>query len=530
MSLSTRQLVDIPEHTVYSKKDGVKYVYLITKSFRNAKGQPDNKRISIGKLDEESGKLIPNMNYYELFQKEPPMNLPNIVRKCGTYAVCRKMADNLGLTKTLKKAFPDEYKEVLTGAHYMLTSGSVMYYLDDWLDETISFNPDAMSDVSIGRIFKEITEENKNIFFREWFKNKANKEFIAYDVTSISSYAKGLDNVEFGYNRDKEKLPQINYGMYFGEKSRLPFYYKVYPGSIVDKTYCEYMIDGTDWLDFKKAYFVMDKGFFTEDNLKLITRNGHRFMITVPPSLKLYKQLVDKNKDDIINNIDCKMKDRLVYCKKVEDNSYGFRMNAHIFYNQEKALDNAGAFYTKLETMMADISKMKELPPKGSSYYDYFTLTEKDGYILAAKKNDAIKAALARCGFFIIAETAFNKTSEEVLQIYANRDSIEKCFDDLKNEIDLNRIRCSKDETANGKFFVAFISLILLSQLRKNLAQYKIKDKTTLKKILNELDKIKIVYDSSKPDNYRMLNPLTRKQKDILNSLDMNEDIFKNLV
>ena len=47
-------------------------------------------------------------------------------------------------------------------------------------------------------------------------------EFLAYDVTSISSYSKGIESLEWGYNRDKEKLPQLNLGMYYGESSGLP--------------------------------------------------------------------------------------------------------------------------------------------------------------------------------------------------------------------------------------------------------------------------------------------------------------------
>ncbi|GAI85050.1 unnamed protein product, partial [marine sediment metagenome] len=39
------------------------------------------------------------------------------------------------------------------------------------------------------------------------------------DITSFSSYAKNLDFLEWGYNRDREKLPQINFGVIYGEPS-----------------------------------------------------------------------------------------------------------------------------------------------------------------------------------------------------------------------------------------------------------------------------------------------------------------------
>ena len=530
MATFINELVDIPAHCVNVSNGKYTYIYFTQKTYRNKDGQVRNERVCIGKKSDQDQKMIPNRRYYEIFEKEEPVHLPDVIRSCGSYAVCRKIANDLGLTNHLKKAFPAIYRDILTAAHYMLTSGSIMFYLDDWLDGSLSFSVDALDSVSVGRMFKEITDEEKNAFFRGWMKEKGTKEFIAYDVTSISSYSQKLEDVEFGYNRDKEKLPQINYGMYYCEESRIPVYYMVYPGSIVDKVHCTYMIDGTDALNLKKVYFVMDKGFFTSDNLKFITEKGHRFVITMPPSLKLYRELVDKNKDDIINNIDCKINDRLMYCKKVEETVYGFRMNVHIFYNQTKAADNAAAFYDKLNSMENDLSKMTSLPSKGSVYYDYFSISQNGNEIIFEKKKDEIKKVLSRCGFFLIAETVFSKSSSEILSLYGERDTIEKCFDDLKNEIDLDRIRCSKEETAAGKMFTSFVSLIILSQLRKRLSAYCFKKKTTMKKILLELDKIKVAYDFRKEHMYRIINPLTKKQKDILDALNMTDEIFLNLI
>lgn len=41
-------------------------------------------------------------------------------------------------------------------------------------------------------------------YCHEWMKNEPAKEYLAYDVTSISSYGHGMENLEWGYNRDKE--------------------------------------------------------------------------------------------------------------------------------------------------------------------------------------------------------------------------------------------------------------------------------------------------------------------------------------
>ena len=81
-------------------------------------------------------------------------------------------------------------------------------------------------------------------------------------------------------------------------------------------------------------------------------------MITMLPTLTKYRELIDENRADIVDNIDYKMPNELMYCKKVEVNFYGFRMNAHIYYNQQKASDSATAFYEKLKSMEKDLAKM----------------------------------------------------------------------------------------------------------------------------------------------------------------------------
>ena len=60
MALNKSVLVDIPEHGIaYKKVSGKTYVYYVTATYRNKKGQPTCDRSSIGRLDEKTGKLIP---------------------------------------------------------------------------------------------------------------------------------------------------------------------------------------------------------------------------------------------------------------------------------------------------------------------------------------------------------------------------------------------------------------------------------------------------------------------------------------
>lgn len=60
--------VPLPKKRIIKEKRGDKtYVFYVLKTFRNDKNQPTNKRVSIGRLDEETGMLIPNDTFFKYY-------------------------------------------------------------------------------------------------------------------------------------------------------------------------------------------------------------------------------------------------------------------------------------------------------------------------------------------------------------------------------------------------------------------------------------------------------------------------------
>lgn len=521
MALDKSVLVEIPEHGVaYKKVSGKTYVYYVTATYRNEKGQPTCDRSSIGRLDEETGKLIPNRNYYEIYLKKP-MPEKKAVYNYGVYDVFNKICTKIGVTKLLKRYFPENYEEILTMAQYMLTEGNVMYYIDDYTEEHSTPIKGILNNEKCSKVFSSIRQEDIMLFFREWIKQKKNNEYVAYDVTSISSYSKNITELEWGYNRDKEKLPQMNMGMYYGEESKLPLYYRTYPGSISDKSHLKYMLADNEFINAKHTRFVMDRGFYSADNLKYLTDNGYRFVMALPSSLKYCKELVKTYGREVKNHSQYRLGQGLPYGKKYEISPLGFRMNVHMFYDGEKALKEINALYHYVDAQENDLKNITELPDRKLGYDKYFLINRtKDGRLAFKRNNKAIDEQIEMCGYFLIAETDFKKSTEEILNIYRQRDVVEKSFNELKNETDMKRLHTQSSETANGKVFTAFISLIVRSYMLNNLTDYMRSNCYTLKKILNELDKIKCVdYHTSHKIN--PLNPPTKTQREIYELLDL---------
>ena len=521
MSLNDKIKVEMPPHCVKVPKNGTTYIQYTTRAYRNAKGKPTSDRVAIGKLDDATGMLIPNRNYYEIFEKKDPEYTPEFVRSNGVYALISEIVKSCGLKRTLERAFPETCNEILSIAQYMLTEGNVMYYYRDWLEETVSFSDKEMSGADISRLFASIDEDSRLHFFHNWISQKYKGEYLAYDVTSISSYGKGIESLEWGYNRDKEKLQQINFGMYYGEESKLPLYYRIYPGSITDKTHLKYMLSEGELLSCKNAKFVMDRGFYSKENLQYMAQNGHRFVISLPESLNYVKALIKRHRDELIDRSECRLGTGLPYGKAYEITELGFRMRVHLYYDPAKAVRDSEALYSEIDGIENELREMTEPPDRRLHYDKYFFINRaRDGSLGYRRDHAAIDEALSRCGFFLIGETDFTKTTAEILELYRNRDVVEKCFDDLKNALDMHRLYVHSDETAQGKAFCAFLALVIRSYMLEHLRDYMAKNKYTFAKILLELKKVKVISSPKYPGGQRLLAPLSRSTRDIFTACD----------
>ncbi len=99
---------------------------------------------------------------------------------------------------------------------------------------------------------------------------RVEREYLAYDTTSVSSYSKCLRQVRYGNNKDHEPLEQINLALLFGQQSRLPFYYRKLAGNMADVKTLRKLLADMNTLGYEKIKVVLDRGFFSAAN---ITRN-----------------------------------------------------------------------------------------------------------------------------------------------------------------------------------------------------------------------------------------------------------------
>jgi len=534
--------VPLPEEGIIIRRTGkYRYVYKVMNTFRNEKGQPTNTRVSIGRSDEETGMLIPNDKYWELygesfpasnetgFSSNPPL-LPTVgfesVHSIGATFLIGRILDSLGIMEILRNTFGQVRASCIsTAVAYMACRGNVFERVSDWCEGYTLYEP-PLSSPSASSLFSSITFGERMGFFREWVSLQPEDEYYAYDVTSFSSYATGISDLEWGYNRDKEKVPQINLGCYLGQKSRLPVFYVTYPGSIVDKSHLPYMMAYNETLGINNVCFIGDRGFCTTANINFMHASQFSYLIGVEVGHKTVCAAINKVRDDIVSvrNI---VKPG-VYARLVRDRFYGETSNMHVYYDPNIAERQRQDLYRRVEVQDESLRQLEQLTKKQAKYYrTFFDIElEENGSFTYKHNHDKVDAATINCGFYCLL-TNEKFSSSETLDIYRRKDTIEQGFDDIKNYIGMKRLHTHSSSTTDGKMFCSFIALIAAIEMANRLSEFMEKKSMSKDALISELEKIRVVAMS---DGRRLMNPLTKTQRTIFETFGLSQEDILNYV
>ncbi|MDR3203711.1 MAG: transposase [Deltaproteobacteria bacterium] len=525
MTLDSHRLVDMPKSGVvvcHIKNYHPVYMSVPGSGHRNAQGTPTKDRVCIGKLDQATGKLIPNAAYFVRFGDAASLELVPVYksyRLIGGAFLVDVVMGRLGLIETLNEVLGLERSRLARmAALYMVARGNVFDSVIDYCETNTLFEAPLSSQMA-SRLFSGITHDERMAFFKRWAARQSPATFMAFDVTSFSTLAKGVATSEFGYNRDGERIPQINIGCYVSENSRLPVFYVTYNGSIVDHCALPSMMAYNAELGVSKASFVMDRGFCSTNNVKYMDSNGHDFIIGVEKRHKTPRMALELLRSEltkVANQIDSGL-----FAMSKKGCFYGTTSTMHVYYAQDLSDAQTDALFRSIDDEESRLAQKRKLTPmEAKEYSNHFAIVlSSDGSFTFKRDLDRIEQAAKHCGYFyLLSNTALDKV--EVLAKYRQKNVIEKSFDDLKNYVSMKRLNTHNTETTDGKLFCAFIALIVTSEIEVKLGKFMRKKRIDKAGLFREMEKICVI---SNDKGWRLMNPVTKTQRTIMEEIGLNE-------
>lgn len=505
-----------------NKKTGVTYVYESTAYWDKQKKQPRNKQICIGKLS-SNGKFIPSQR---LKPEQAALRDPAVTATTeiiGPSLILNQITKQLGLKQLLKTCFPLHYEQIQTMAYYLAISGGALSHCETWCKQHAPELAATLTSQRISEILSSISMDAKLTFITKWLKRISEGEYFCYDLTSISSYADFNEHIKYGYNRDREQLPQLNLAMLFGQKSRLPAYYQPLPGNIPDVVTLNNLLRGFKALGAKKMCYIMDKGFYSQRNITQLLEEHHKFVIAVPIHNHWVQKEIDKIHEYIHTPHGYQRIDQEIFYINSGLCSWGtssHRCYLHLYYNAQARATAIDRFCETLLSYKEELERGQLNEQHREAYNAYFIVkkTPKRGIKVSYNEEAVAQYTKRYAGF----QAIFTNTIKDPLlaiQIYRDKDSVEKCFDDLKNQLDMKRLRMHSSASVNGRLFIQFLALIYISALRKQLRDCELNRDYTVRELLQEMESLSKIKYSGKYGF--LLTEITKPQREILASLNI---------
>lgn len=545
-------LVKIPfvqgKITRRKKKDAVYVEYEYDRIYDPVRQYTFPKRVTIGKLSETDPELMqPNQNFLKYF---PDAELPETKNRTsrssclrvGAYFVLRKIIEEYNLVELLGGYF--EQRDLglfLDLAVYSIIAenNAAQYYPDYTFNHPLFTNGmKQYSDSTVSDFLNSVTDDQSTGFLNSWNETRNHREkiYISYDSTNKNCQAGDIEMVEFGHPKVDVGQPVFNYAVAYDTHNQEPLFYEKYPGSLNDISQLQFMLDKAFGYGYKKIGFILDRGYFSCENIQYMDKCGYSFVIMVRGMASLVNELVLEHKGTFeskrVNNI----YEYGVYGKTVKHRLYAGDKNEryfHLYHSISKESAERAGIENRLNQMTLYLkkyqNKVKEFGPGFEKYFNLHYDEKTQAFVLPEERCSVVERELDLAGYFCII-TSEKMSAKEAIELYKSRDTSEKLFRGDKSYLGNKSIRVYSEESARAKIFVEFVAMILRCKMYTKLKEEmkKLEKKPnymTVPAALKELEKIEMVRQL---DNvYRLDHAVTANQKTKLNAFGLDANHIK---
>lgn len=375
--------------------------------------------------------------------------------------------------------------------------------------------------------FKEALQAYIYDHIQEQYKPK--NECVFYDVTNY--YFEIDDNDDFrkkGVSKEHRPNPIVQMGL-FMDSLGLPMCYGLFPGNTNDCLTLKPMVQKLQTnYNIGKVIVVADKGLNTGKNImyQKAIGNGYVMSLSIRGANQELKDYVLNEKGYEYNKEKTYKKKSRLYPREIEyiktENGKPVKAKTTIDEKQvifwsadyaKRAKAERQPAIDKAKDLIGNIQKYNKKNCYGASkYVKHLVFDKNTGEIIEAKSQlsldeEKIAEEEKLDGYYAIVSSEFDKTDDEIIDIYRGLWRIEETFKVTKSELEDRPIYVSTKEHIEAHFLTCYLALVLCRVL-----QHKLSKKYSVEKILESLKQCNC---SHIENNYYLFNYFD----DILNDI-----------
>jgi len=392
----------------------------------------------IGKILSDKG-FIPNKRYLKELGEQGSVTFSDGITDVayGQYALLHHLSNDI--LEKLEACFPGERAaQIYSYALIMCANGFVhIDQIDDFYQESflsVMYRNYAfkMGYTALTNLLHDLGLRGNPVkAFEQSLINNSSKN-IAIDGHVIRSCSGENDLAEPGYKMNLLKASQVNLLIAYDIKNKIPLMYRTYRGSSVDKSSVLEFLRSRSFTDTK---FIVDRGFYSDSVLSLMSENRNCYIIPVPSNNKHFRRI----------------KKTLAYTSGEFVYKSGKKDCARIVYYEEQIDENTRIIVYKDED---------ENNSKRKSYKQMIDLGENN------YTQEKYEKYCNWWGVYFL-QTTTDGTAAEVYSDYKARWSIETFNNYIKNDADFNDLKIQDYYVDHGFDFIMLVTGLIHARLNE---------------------------------------------------------------
>jgi transposase len=464
-------------------KDGKIYAYQVTSKWNSKKKQSRSVSKYIGVVDENNDILPKGVSLRKRGPKPKTLlGTEQLILDFGNGFFVQELIKQSDIYEPLT-TFIHQFPELIALMAYRLCHPGAMYHCSTWLSGNFLsrlYPTKKLTSQEISRLLTSLGDESvqRSFFERYLKKDGGGSRNVIIDATSLQNNIKS-DWSSWGYSDGGIEM-QFRFHCVVDQITKKPLFYRYIPGNISDINTLRATINELKAMGVKHSFVLVDSGFCSEENIKLLRTEQIDFLMRLPAGRSVYKDMIRQYaaKLEIPSNA-VRYGKRTLFIARHEAQLYGTAVQVYMILDAQKKAKDLDKW---IETRDAKSEEEKNDDKES----DQFCFDNAGIFMLISSK--------------VIATT-------DVLSAYYMRQSVEQLFGFSKSDLDLLPIRCHADATIRGYLFFQFLLLIVFTEIRKKLINH-----FTVEEALMLLSALKCkIYNST-----TIVQEITKNQKKIL--------------
>lgn len=473
----------IPEHIKIHQPKGTEiklisnhyYVYEVKCIYDKTKKK--NKKISgkyLGKITNNGFVPSPTHELKSALQVNPS------VKEYGGYLLSKELLkEELPL---LQQYFPHHWEMIFFLCYTRVVYNARFKMLEHYYRNSyfIIESDEKISEEKVSKVTRVIGEmRDKIVEFKQQLIG--NGEYLLIDSTNVFTNSNGISQKKKGYNSKHIFNEQVRLMYIVSSELQMPVYYRIVGGNIPDVKALKLCLLESG---LSNVMLISDKGFYSTQNIKLLTDESMKYIIPIHRS----KKIID------YSGVDKPGKEGFA-------GYFIYRQRVIWYYSYQ----TDGGLLHLFQDLRLKTTEEEDYLDKIAKYPEDYTMED---FLIKSKTFGTIA--------LLCSETDVD--AQKVYLFYKSRVDIEVVFDTFKNTLMADTTYMRNDCSLEGWMFVNFLAVRMYYKLMKMLREKELLKKYSpmdIIKIASQIHKIKI-------HNAWLTNEVTKKDIALLSNFSLH--------